>query len=189
MGYGKTNIAGGGLRIKSAQRGDAVLDWSSKEITISSVDIASSIIVVEVEMRAVRRTHFWCSAKFKDSTHIVISHGAGYDVSPGATVHWYVYELAGFKSLQYVEGEINRSSAADRVTSIEIPISIVNLDRTLVFRTVWLDDRSDKYADVGFGTHLLPLSYNPYQSNRLGLTSYDTNSTNISVHAFIVELR
>lgn len=189
MGYGRTNIAGGGLRIKSAQRGDTVLDWSTKEITINSVNVANSIIVVEVEMREVRRSHFWCSAKFKDSTHIVISHGAGYSTDPAATVHWYVYELAGFKSLQYVEGSINRSSAADRITSIEIPITTVNLNKTLVFRTVWLNDRSDKYAEIGFGTHLLPTSYAPDTSNRLGLTSYDTNSIDVSVHAFVVELR
>lgn len=182
MGYGKTNIAGGGLRVKSFQTGVWTYEWWKTEIPITAVDVKSSIIVLNVENQEFRTVDYWLNASFVDSTHIKIESYQS-DIDPPPTMRWYVYELAGFKSLQFVSATIDKANSNDRVTRKLVPILGVNPAKTFIFTTIGVNDYDDKYARPG-GCFYLESS-----GQYMYLCNYDANSITVKGNAFVLELR
>ena len=124
MGVGYlTGQGGGGSNVKSVQRGSILMDATTKNITISSVDLQKSVVIVNTVSAESTIDKILVSGSITSATNLRLTIGA---ISTTTYVYWQVIEFNNVKTLQ--TGTTTLTSATTTVN-----ISNVNMTKSIIF--------------------------------------------------------
>jgi hypothetical protein len=130
MSNASTYLSSGGTAIKSVQRGTISSTASSATATITSVDVARSVVKL-MDVTPGQNGNY-CSARVEltNATTVTMYNAYGVALSSAASATWELVEYAApIKSIQHVSVTL---SGENQGTSSNTTITAVNLSKTIL---------------------------------------------------------
>lgn len=145
MGVGYlTGQGGGGSNVKSIQGGTISISLAQTDVTINQVSLSNSIVLVNWYSQGTQVRQFLISAELATSTRIRItvnSFVGSYQVS------WTVIEFNNVKSIQ-------RGTALKGTASLDVSISSVDLNKSILFASATSTETGTSMADTSLNYYL-----------------------------------
>jgi hypothetical protein len=167
---------GGGISI-STQNGYADLaNTTSKNITISSVDLSKTIVIISIKGGSTFAAAEGCIMAKLTSTTVLNLSRSGYSVAATPTIYWTVIEFKNIKSLQ--KGEVSYFDSDPIQKSITV--SAVNTKAYMAFVTFKRDKNTQGLLYQG-QTGIQLLNSTTIQIMR------DSSGDNASAYWYLIE--